>query len=90
MTMPAISVKNLSYSYGKLQAVKKISFEIFPGEILGFLGPNGAGKTTTLKALIGLLKPEAAGVNPRPRYRGTILPCGLGLGSVLKKNLYLE
>ena len=40
-------------------AVKDISFEIQPGEIVGFLGPNGAGKTTTLKMLSGLLHPTA-------------------------------
>jgi ABC-2 type transport system ATP-binding protein len=40
-------------------AVKDISFEIAPGEIVGFLGPNGAGKTTTLKMLSGLLHPTA-------------------------------
>jgi ABC-2 type transport system ATP-binding protein len=39
-------------------AVKEISFEIAPGEIVGFLGPNGAGKTTTLKMLAGLLYPS--------------------------------
>ncbi|MFQ5943083.1 MAG: ATP-binding cassette domain-containing protein [Anaerolineales bacterium] len=40
-----------------VEAVKAISFEIQPGEIVGFLGPNGAGKTTTLKMLSGLLHP---------------------------------
>lgn len=41
----------------EVEAVKSISFEIEPGEIVGFLGPNGAGKTTTLKMLSGLLHP---------------------------------
>jgi len=40
-------------------AVDDISFELMPGEIVGFLGPNGAGKTTTLKMLSGLLHPTA-------------------------------
>ena len=39
----------------EVRAVDEISFEIAPGEIVGFLGPNGAGKTTTLKMLSGLL-----------------------------------
>jgi ABC-2 type transport system ATP-binding protein len=40
-----------------VKAVQEVSFELYPGEIVGFLGPNGAGKTTTLKMLSGLLHP---------------------------------
>ncbi|MDE2810540.1 MAG: ATP-binding cassette domain-containing protein, partial [Gemmatimonadota bacterium] len=40
-----------------VEAVKKISFAVASGEIVGFLGPNGAGKTTSLKMLSGLLHP---------------------------------
>ncbi len=58
MTEPAISVQDLAYSYGDLVAVRGISFEVQPGEILGFLGPNGAGKSTTIKMLIGQLTPK--------------------------------
>jgi ABC-2 type transport system ATP-binding protein len=43
----------------KVQAVDRISFDIAPGEVVGFLGPNGAGKTTTLKMLSGLLYPTS-------------------------------
>lgn len=53
-----IEARNLTYSYGKVLAVDRISFNVKKGEILGFLGPNGAGKTTTFKMLIGLLKPK--------------------------------
>lgn len=42
-----------------VQAVRDVSFEIHPGEIVGFLGPNGAGKTTTMKMLSGLLHPTS-------------------------------
>src|SRR5499427_9152018 len=44
--------------YEQTQAVKDVSFNIEPGELVGFLGPNGAGKTTTLKMLAGLLYPS--------------------------------
>ena len=44
-------------------AVKDVSFDIAPGEIVGFLGPNGAGKTTTLKVLSGLLYPTSGTVD---------------------------
>ena len=59
MTGPAISVENLHFSYGDLEAVKGIGFEVQPGEILGFLGPNGAGKSTTIKMLTGQLTPKS-------------------------------
>ena len=59
MTGPAISVENLRFSYGDLEAVKGIGFEVQPGEILGFLGPNGAGKSTTIKMLTGQLTPNS-------------------------------
>jgi ABC-2 type transport system ATP-binding protein len=46
-------------SYREIQAVQDVSFQIQPGEIVGFLGANGAGKTTTLKMLTGLIHPSA-------------------------------
>jgi len=48
--------------YRAVQAVREVSFEIVPGEIVAFLGPNGAGKTTTLKMLAGLLYPTSGQV----------------------------
>jgi branched-chain amino acid transport system ATP-binding protein len=50
-----LKVEGLSVSYGPLQAVSDIGFEVRAGEILALIGPNGAGKTTTLKAIAGLL-----------------------------------
>ncbi len=54
-----IKVTNLHKSFGKVQAVRGISFEARDGEITGLLGPNGAGKTTTLRMLYSLLPPDA-------------------------------
>ncbi|MDJ0959314.1 MAG: ABC transporter ATP-binding protein [Acidimicrobiia bacterium] len=59
MSEPAIRVDDISFSYGDIEAVKGISFEVAPGEILGFLGPNGAGKSTTIKILTGQLTPRS-------------------------------
>ncbi len=54
-----VVVEELEKSYGKLQAVNKLSFQVGKGRIFGFVGPNGAGKTTTLKILATLLAPTA-------------------------------
>ena len=51
--MSAISVRDLRRSYGALEAVRGISFEVARGEVFGLLGPNGAGKTTTVEILEG-------------------------------------
>ena len=49
---------NLTKWFGSVLAVDGLSFEVSPGEIVGFLGPNGAGKTTTLRMLLGLVEPN--------------------------------
>ena len=49
-------------TYRSIKAVEDVSFEISPGEVVGFLGPNGAGKTTTLKMLTGLIHPSGGTV----------------------------
>ena len=54
-----IEVQGLSKRFGKTEAVADLSFSCRPGAITGFLGPNGAGKSTTLRALLGLVRPDA-------------------------------
>ena len=54
MSQAVLSVRDLHVNYGAIEAVKGISFEILPGEIVSLIGANGAGKTTTLRALSGL------------------------------------
>jgi ABC-2 type transport system ATP-binding protein len=56
----SVIVNGLTKIYGKQKALDGISFEVKPGEILGFLGPNGAGKSTTMKILTGYL-PQTGG-----------------------------
>ncbi len=60
MSEPAISVQALRKSYGPLEAIKGVDFEIRPGEVFGLLGPNGAGKTSTVEILEGL-RPRTGG-----------------------------
>jgi len=89
---PAIDVDNLSYWYGKLQAVKDISFEVYPGEILGFLGPNGAGKSTTIKVLTGQLELKGGRARILGRDVGRddpVIQSQIGV-TFEEKNLYLE
>jgi ABC-2 type transport system ATP-binding protein len=54
-----VKVEGLSKTFGKLQAVDNVSFEIKEGEVFGFLGPNGAGKSTTINMLTTLLRPSS-------------------------------
>ena len=54
--------KSLTKHYGALTALRDVSFQARPGEVLGLLGPNGSGKSTTVKILTGLLRPSAGHV----------------------------
>lgn len=57
-TKTAISVDNVSKSYGDFRAVDGVKFDVFPGEIFAMLGPNGSGKTTTIRMILDILKPD--------------------------------
>jgi ABC-2 type transport system ATP-binding protein len=57
-----IEIKHLTKRYGELVAVDDISFDVAPGQVLGFLGPNGAGKSTTMKMITGFLAPTTGSV----------------------------
>jgi ABC-2 type transport system ATP-binding protein len=60
MATPAIRVEHLTKSYGPVLAVDDVSFEVRPGELVGFLGPNGAGKSTCMRILTTYL-PASSG-----------------------------
>jgi ABC-2 type transport system ATP-binding protein len=59
VTEGAIAVRDLRKSFGEVEAVRGVSFEVARGEAFGFLGPNGAGKTTTINMLCTLTRPTA-------------------------------
>jgi len=66
-----IEVVDLGVRYGSVEAVAGISFRVEPGQICGYLGPNGAGKSSTVKALAGLLRPEAGTLRVAGCYLAT-------------------
>lgn len=63
---PIIAVRDLQRTFQQVQAVRGVSFEVFPGQVVGFIGANGAGKTTTMRVLATLDLPTA----------GTATVCG--------------
>ncbi len=60
--MNAISVKNLTKTYGSVNAVDNISFSVEKGSLIGFLGVNGAGKSTTINIMSTLLEPNSGNI----------------------------
>src|SRR3981081_470673 len=84
-----IKTEHLTKHYGSLTAVEDVSFQVGPGEVLGFLGPNAAGKTTTMRMLAGFVTPTSGrasicghdrGADARDAPSGTALdPLQLGV-----------
>lgn len=58
MAEPMLKIDNINVYYGAIHALKGISLEVYPGEIVTLIGANGAGKSTTLRTISGLLKPK--------------------------------
>jgi len=59
MNEPILSVKGITKRFGGLIALKNVSFDVYPGEVVGLMGPNGAGKTTLLNIIAGEYTPDA-------------------------------
>lgn len=77
-----LEVKNLSVSYGAIEAVKDISFTVNAGEIVSLIGANGAGKTTTLHTITGLVPAKSGsvmynGVDLLKTYNNKIVTLGM-------------
>lgn len=62
---PVLEVHDISKTFGAVQANRGISFDVYPGEILGVIGPNGCGKTTLFNCILGQIKPDKGSVTLR-------------------------
>jgi ABC-2 type transport system ATP-binding protein len=87
--VPAISLGDLTKSFGDVHAVRGIDLQIEQGEIVAFLGPNGAGKTTTIDMLLGLSRPTAGAVDvlglpPRQAIARGLVSAVMQTGGLLK------
>jgi len=56
---PLLSVEDVNKAFGGVQALSAVSFELFPGDILGVIGPNGSGKTTLVNVITGFVRPDS-------------------------------
>jgi branched-chain amino acid transport system ATP-binding protein len=59
---PVLEVEGLDVRYGRVPAVRGLTFRVGRGEVVGLIGPNGAGKTTTLHAIMGVVRPAAGDI----------------------------
>ena len=79
-----LEINDLVVSYGGIEAVKEISFDVSEGEIVTLIGANGAGKSTTLKAISGLVKPKNASI----KMEGNEI-CGKSPDQIVKSGITL-
>ncbi len=79
-----LSIRHLNVAYGGIQAVKNLSLDLYPGELVSLIGANGAGKTTTLKAICGLLQAQSGEV----LYQGRSLK-GQGAWELVSQGLVM-
>ena len=59
---PILKLDNVSKLFGGVQALKDVSVDVFPGDVLGIIGPNGSGKTTIVNSITGFIKPTAGSI----------------------------
>ena len=78
--MTGLSISQLSKSFGGLQAVQQVSFEVAPGELVALIGPNGAGKSTTFNMINGQLAPD----------EGDVLLSGKSLLGLTPQKIWLQ
>lgn len=58
METPILQLSNINKSFGRVRALRDVSFSVARGTIIGLVGPNGAGKSTTMKVITGVTAPD--------------------------------
>ena len=74
MTDPILSIRNLTKRFGGLTAVRNVSWDIYPGEVVGLLGDNGAGKSTLIKCVSGVHQAEEGEIHFEGRLSQFVRP----------------
>jgi branched-chain amino acid transport system ATP-binding protein len=77
METPILSVDRVSKHFGGVLALNHLSFDVYPGEVVGLMGPNGAGKTTLLNVIAGVYKPDSGTITFRGRKITGLPPHGI-------------
>lgn len=77
VTDPILSVQNITKSFSAIKAVNNVSFEVYPGEILGLIGPNGSGKSTLFNCILGQSRPDSGSILFRGQPVSGKRPCDL-------------
>jgi branched-chain amino acid transport system ATP-binding protein len=78
MTSPILEVRDAAKRYGGVMAVQEVSFDVFPGEIMGLIGPNGAGKTTLVNLITGVARPSHGSIAFEGRRLAGLRPHQIG------------
>src|SRR5712691_418989 len=78
MTSPILEVRDAAKRFGGVMAVQDVSFDVFPGEILGLIGPNGAGKTTLVNLITGVARPSHGSIAFEGRPLAGLRPHQIG------------
>lgn len=81
---PLLMIDAVSKRFGGIQALRNVSFEIQPGEIVGLIGPNGSGKTTLINVITGLYRADAGRVRLASRDIGTARPFEIARSGVAR------
>jgi ribose transport system ATP-binding protein len=92
MTTPALALRNITKSFPGVQALKDVSIEVRPHEVIGLIGENGAGKSTLMRILAGVYQPDSGTIELAGRpvsFRGAAEAARHGIGMVFQEQSLL-